>query len=407
MTNALVGDVYAEIIKEVIKQSTEEFESSGVGQATLQEMQAEWQSKLSGRGVAQMPWEPKPLLQSPAPAAPHPSNPTNLPPSSYANYDTPPSTAANGGPVKSEAGPSHQSNGLPNGTYPQYAQPPQGGIARAQQLVQQQYGSAANASLNAMQRGGGGGLALPGQQQQHHQQQRPQGLQLPGQQNQQYSMQQQQQAAMQRQQQQQMHQQQQRPPIKMENNSPQLAQGAYQQPNYSQTDGADDALSEWQELLAQRRAVSVERRQQADRMIRDQVMQHSADLQSGLMMPLDELPSTKRQKHGKVAPSLSKPTPSSSRIPQFDGVADDEDEEKPDIKDEDDENAINSDLDDSDDDGGNGLGDEDEEGGDTILCTYDKVQRVKNKWKCTLKDGIMSVGGKEWVFHKGTGEFEW
>lgn len=44
---------------------------------------------------------------------------------------------------------------------------------------------------------------------------------------------------------------------------------------------------------------------------------------------------------------------------------------------------------------------------DNILCTYDKVQRVKNKWKCTLKDGVMSVGGKEWVFHKGMGEFEW
>ncbi|EME46425.1 hypothetical protein DOTSEDRAFT_110198, partial [Dothistroma septosporum NZE10] len=72
-----------------------------------------------------------------------------------------------------------------------------------------------------------------------------------------------------------------------------------------------------------------------------------------------------------------------------------------------DENAINSDLDDSDDEGGAGMGDDDDEEGDNILCTYDKVQRVKNKWKCTLKDGVMSVNGKEWVFHKGMGEFEW
>lgn len=58
-----------------------------------------------------------------------------------------------------------------------------------------------------------------------------------------------------------------------------------------------------------------------------------------------------------------------------------------------DEDAINSDLDDSDqqeDDENN------EENTDQImLCTYDKVQRVKNKWKCTLKDGIVKVGSTE------------
>ncbi|KAK3049670.1 transcription factor IIA subunit alpha [Extremus antarcticus] len=442
MTNQLVGDVYAEIIKEVIKQSAEDFETTGVGQGTLQELQAsghapflstslpaqlkirlerlsqrkrgcenEWQTKLTEHGVAQMPWDPKPETRAPAPAAAHPTNATNLPPSQYASYNTPPSTAANGNRVKAEPGTDHQYTGLPNG-YVHNGPQPQGGSARAQQLIQQQYGASANASLNAMQRAGGG-LALPGQPQQQHGQPRPQGLQLPGQPQQtqqQYAMQQQQQAAMQRQQPQ-LHQQQQQPRIKMENSSPQLPQGPFQQqqqqPNYSQTDGADDALGQWQALLAERRAVSPEQRQQADRMMRDQVMQSSADLESGLMLPLNELSSSKRQKRGKTAASSSKPRQPRSDIPQLDGVADDEDEEKPDVKEEDDADAINSDLDDPDDDGPNGMGDEDDEHGDTILCTYDKVQRVKNKWKCTLKDGIMSVGKKEWVFHKGTGEFEW
>ena len=117
-----------------------------------------------------------------------------------------------------------------------------------------------------------------------------------------------------------------------------------------------------------------------------------------------------------------------------------------------DEDAINSDLDDPDD----GLGDDedDEEGmGHIMLCMYDKVQRVKNKWyvfflllplfpalsfsamraisfapdsamrkvkgawketklnenyrKCVMKDGVLTVNGKEYVFHKATGEFEW
>ncbi|PCD46092.1 hypothetical protein AU210_001505 [Fusarium oxysporum f. sp. radicis-cucumerinum] len=34
-------------------------------------------------------------------------------------------------------------------------------------------------------------------------------------------------------------------------------------------------------------------------------------------------------------------------------------------------------------------------------------RRVKNKWKCTLKDGVLTVNGKEYVFHKATGEYEW
>jgi len=73
----------------------------------------------------------------------------------------------------------------------------------------------------------------------------------------------------------------------------------------------------------------------------------------------------------------------------------------------DDSEAINSDLDDSD------TGDEEDadEGGvgdsDIVFCTYDKVARVKNKWKCILKDGMIHVNGKDYLFAKCTGEFEW
>lgn len=27
--------------------------------------------------------------------------------------------------------------------------------------------------------------------------------------------------------------------------------------------------------------------------------------------------------------------------------------------------------------------------------------------KCTLKDGVLTVNGKEYVFNKATGEYEW
>ncbi|QRV96026.1 transcription factor IIA, 1-like [Ceratobasidium sp. AG-Ba] len=70
---------------------------------------------------------------------------------------------------------------------------------------------------------------------------------------------------------------------------------------------------------------------------------------------------------------------------------------------------IGSDLDDSDDsdaddvenDGAGG------EAGDYVFCTYDKVQRVKNKWKCVLKDGMIHVNGRDYLFAKCNGEFEW
>lgn len=44
-----------------------------------------------------------------------------------------------------------------------------------------------------------------------------------------------------------------------------------------------------------------------------------------------------------------------------------------------------------------------------IMARYEKVERVKtqNKWKIVLKDGIVCVGGKEYIFSKCTGDFEW
>lgn len=36
-----------------------------------------------------------------------------------------------------------------------------------------------------------------------------------------------------------------------------------------------------------------------------------------------------------------------------------------------------------------------------------QVTRTKNKWKTTLKDGVMRLGGRDYVFHKGLGEFDW
>nr|POE79736.1 transcription initiation factor iia large subunit [Quercus suber] len=362
-----------------------------------------------------MPWDPKPAppalpqqqqQQPQQPQQPPVSNAAPAPLSTVVNglpqhpyqYD-PQVQAANGSRIKTEPGTEPSYNGLPN-TYPSNTALAQGGGARAQQLLQQQYGQAASASVNAMQRGG---LALPGQQP------RPQNLQLPAQNHQQlqaqYAAAQQQQQA--RYQQQQLQQPQGQNRVKMENVSPKIDQSSFppSQPNgatHSQTDGADDGLHEWQTMLTQRRALS---HAQHDHLMRMQIQEMISEFDNGLMLPLGEGPQRSKGKQYVNSRRSAPVRTTEGSVAQLDGDVDDD--EKPDVKDEDDENAINSDLDDSDDENQENMGEDDDEMGDSILCTYDKVQRVKNKWKCILKDGVMSVKGKEWVFHKGTGEFEW
>ncbi|NWV85793.1 TF2AY factor, partial [Dasyornis broadbenti] len=42
-----------------------------------------------------------------------------------------------------------------------------------------------------------------------------------------------------------------------------------------------------------------------------------------------------------------------------------------------------------------------------IVCQYDKIHRMKNKWKFCLKYGVMSIEGKDHVFAKAIGDAEW
>jgi len=154
-----------------------------------------------------------------------------------------------------------------------------------------------------------------------------------------------------------------------------------------------------------------------DGMISRQVNEMARRLEGGgLMLPLDERrpmhgKSRRARSHARETPDLialsttalsgsgeasSVPVATSSasaegaaRLPRFDGG--DDSSPEPDI--ESDEDAINSDLDDSDDGVDDGIQASME--GDVILCLYDKVQRVKNKWKCTLKDGVVTVDNKE------------
>lgn len=58
-----------------------------------------------------------------------------------------------------------------------------------------------------------------------------------------------------------------------------------------------------------------------------------------------------------------------------------------------------------------GSGDDDDEDdddeGDIILCLYERVQRVRNRWKCQLREGIATFNGRDYAFSKASGDSEW
>lgn len=150
---------------------------------------------------------------------------------------------------------------------------------------------------------------------------------------------------------------------------------------YSQTDGAGDATNEWHDMEESRRRATAASIKAHDDMLQ-RAIRHS---DNGLMLPLEKHERNAahmREQAGRSfdQTSLAEPHETSRRVERtdLDGTIDDD--------------AINSDLDSPDED--DALA-QDEDDMQSMLCTYDKVVRVKNKWKCTLKDGILVANGKE------------
>jgi transcription initiation factor TFIIA large subunit len=220
---------------------------------------------------------------------------------------------------------------------------------RAMNNLNSKYGAAAASSVSQLQAQSQAALSLPGQQ-------RPQNIQMPN-----------------------------GPPqdIKPPEAYPNVSQPQRTQFSSAQTDGADEALLEWKAEVARRREAAQRQNGEGDRLLVEQLRLQTLRLEAGgLMRPLEEHLSSKLPKR-KAGPSIANPS-----VPPaaYDGPDDDDNLE--------DEDAINSDLDDPDDLVAEEHDSEDAVG-QVMLCTYDKVQRVKNKWKCTLKDGILATGGKE------------
>ncbi|KAJ4397270.1 transcription factor IIA subunit alpha [Gnomoniopsis smithogilvyi] len=427
MSNNLVGNIYRQIIDEVIDSSRVDFEEGGVEEGVLEDLRKGWQMKLTDLKVASFPWDPPPPAPAPAPAAAPVTQPTSGPAqqagtSSYTNAQlSPPVNAqpqpslANGLPgpqqangqqfrpeapkqeplVKQEPGLGNSAPSAAPSSAPQYGAAPGGpqnvAAQRAAAQLQNRFGASAAASISAIQGFGQGGQGQGPQRPTGAPGQPPQ-AQRPGTQAQYAQQLQQQQAQAMMAQQRGAHGQSpgQRPAPAQQNPSQQniSGQNGFQQ---SQVDGAGD---EFEGVLVRRNEngeTSEMGRVDIDRMLHQQMSARAKVMEGGgLMLPLKQATKDKAvaRKAGHSGPS------------GFDGGFDD------DVKKEElDEDAINSDLDDP-----NEVDieeDEDENIDQIMLCMYDKVQRVKNKWKCTLKDGILNVNGKDYVFHKATGEYEW
>ncbi|KAF2273444.1 TFIIA-domain-containing protein [Westerdykella ornata] len=343
-----------------------------------------WQEKLSELKVANFPWDPQP-----EPPRQPPTVPSNVKPDidvaapvtqqEHVNFPN-----VQGVRIKTESGYDQPS-------MPAYAPPPVNGYSNNfnGDIAQQR----AHALIAQRMVQGSGHIQMPQAQHapaQMHNQQRmmpTQGQRPP--------------------QPQQAHQPQQSQPPQQQH-APQHQQQPHQRPQpahvyASQTDGSDGSLEDWKAFMQAKSALDSndpDARLAAENLMRTHLEAMAAQTDSGLGMPLSSVPKGKKAKaitrvrQAKQAEASSR-TSAVPPVARFDG--DDE---------ENDEDAINSELDDPEDDLDN-ANDADDEMIDIMLCTYDKVQRVKNKWKCTLKDGILGTNKKEYLFHKATGEFEW
>ncbi|CAN8253274.1 unnamed protein product [Cochlearia groenlandica] len=92
-------------------------------------------------------------------------------------------------------------------------------------------------------------------------------------------------------------------------------------------------------------------------------------------------------------------------IPQQDGANDEYIVAEPNAHaynvDENDDEILNEDDDEEED----SIGLDDKDITHLVMCQFDNVKRSKNKWDCRLKSGIMQINGKNILFEKAEGVF--
>uniref|UniRef100_A0A8D0C1G2 Ral transcription factor IIA subunit 1 n=1 Tax=Salvator merianae TaxID=96440 RepID=A0A8D0C1G2_SALMN len=123
---------------------------------------------------------------------------------------------------------------------------------------------------------------------------------------------------------------------------------------------------------------------------------------------------------GQQQPQQQTAQPQAPLVLQVDGAGDtsseedeeeeedyDEDEEEDKEKDGGEEGQVEEEPLNSEDDVSDEEGQELFDTENVVVCQYDKIHRSKNKWKFHLKDGIMNLNGRDFVFSKAIGDAEW
>lgn len=49
--------------------------------------------------------------------------------------------------------------------------------------------------------------------------------------------------------------------------------------------------------------------------------------------------------------------------------------------------------------------DDPDTGSNLVLAYFEKVNRTKSRWRCTLKQGIMNIEGRDKLFKNASGDF--
>ncbi|KAH8306426.1 hypothetical protein KR018_011102, partial [Drosophila ironensis] len=151
----------------------------------------------------------------------------------------------------------------------------------------------------------------------------------------------------------------------------------------------------------------------------------TAHLISSIMSLPTTLASSVLQQHVNAALSNVNQQKSLAAAKQLDGALDSSEEDESEESDDNIDNDDDDDLDKDDDEdvehedaaeeeplnSEDDVTDEDSadmfETENVIVCQYDKITRSRNKWKFYLKDGIMNMRGKDYVFQKSNGDAEW
>ncbi|KAK9462341.1 transcription factor IIA, alpha/beta subunit [Lipomyces oligophaga] len=339
MSNSIVGDVYRDIIEDVINASRLDFEDAGIDESVLRDLQALWQERLSMTRVAQFPWDPEPVDPDPSEGGIPGAVPSGL----------------MGGEVKYEMqSPLYSTPTIPPPVPTQAFSNPTMAAMRAAQHIQEFAreekvpADVADESIKGVMKRAG----LDEKQRVGQQYSDQNGL--------------------------------------LQNNG-----------RISQVDGANDEEDSNDTGRLSQKGI--------DKLIEHRILVRKDQQEIDNARPSPSSITIRRsRKTNKLIFTLS----------QTDGPLDSDSDDDDDgdlglgggshgrMKDED-PDAINSELDDSEGDENSQDDSDAEESTMLMLCLYDTVTRTKNKWKCKLKDGLVNVNGRDYLFGKGSGEYEW